>query len=257
MRLENLLSTFAVVAVAVVSVGFLAASEPEESRITSADGVVTVAGLARQTQPLAVAASTAVKAPLLGDSYTVTPDGVTLDEAAVIGFKLLPEQVVQAESLGVYRFHQPLAMWEPVSPVVANTNQLLAVETRQLGNFALGNVPAFKPPVFANVYDELRAKAPADAVGYETAVGFTELDHELIRLPELGESGGCGGVVRVGDDESISRSERAATVDINGLSEKVTFVFVTRWFTSSTGGCTVDEPMRALSEYDILDAIQR
>ena len=256
MRLENLLSTFAVVAVAVVSVGFLATAEPEESSIASADGVVTVTGLARQTQPLTVASSSVVKAPLLGGSYTVLPDGVTLDQPAVISFQILSDQVAVASDLGVYRFHPTHLMWEPVAPVVANTDELLAVETRQLGTFAIGAVPTFAAPVFANVYDELRAKAPADAVGYETTVGFTETDHEVIRLLATGENGGCGGAVRVGDGEAISRLERAATVDVNDTQKKFTFVFVTRWFTSSTGGCAADAPMRALVEYDILSTIQ-
>lgn len=253
---EKIFSTLAVAAVILITAGFFIAAEPEESSVSTTDGVVTVTGLTRQTQPLAVALDAAVQTPLLGNAYAVTPDGVTLDEPVVIAFNLLPDQLEDIANLGVYKFHPSLLMWERVSPIVAHTDELLAVETGQLGKFALGDVPTFEPPVFANVYDELRAKAPADAVGYEIAVGYTAPEQETVRLFSTGESGGCGGAVRVGDTESLSRLERQATVSIGDKTETLTFVFVTRWFTSSSGGCAVTEPLRPLSEYDILDEIQ-
>jgi hypothetical protein len=256
MQRDNLFSTLAVAAVILITAGFLVAVEPEESSINSEDGVVTVTGLARQTQPLSIRSNTAVAAPLLGSSYLVSPAGVTLDEPAVIAFSILDDQQAQAAMLGVYRFHAQLEMWEPVAPVVANTDELLAVETSQLGEFAIGDVPVFETPVFANVYDQLRSMAPVNAVGYETAVAFTEKDHEIIRLLSSGENGGCGGTVRVGDGESVSRLEREAVVEIEDQQVPLAFVFVTRWFTSSSGGCQADELLSPLSEYDILDEIQ-
>jgi len=253
---ERLLSSLAVASVILITAGYFVSTEPEDSSMTSFDGVVAVTGLARQTQPLEVAIARAVNAPLLGSSYLVTPDGVTLDEPAVIAFELLDSQQVNVGSLGVYRFHQALEMWESVTPIVAHTDELVAIETAQLGEFALGSAPAFSAPVFANVYDEFRAKAPADAVGYEIAVAFVEADQEPVRLLSAGEHGGCGGAVRVGDGESFSRLERQASVKIGETQETLTFVFVTRWFTSSNGGCTKDESLRPLVEYDILDEIQ-
>lgn len=259
MNSERLLSAVAVLAVIVISAGFFISSEPEASSVTSADGVVTVTGLARQTQPLTIASNAAVASPLLGASYIVAPDSITLDEPAVIAFNMEAYSRVTDPSLAsIYRFHRGLDMWEPVAPVVANTNEVLAVETSQLGEFAVGVAPVFEAPVFANVYDELRTMAPDNAVGYETAVGFYEdfHDHELVRLMQLGEHGGCGGAVRVGDGEASSRLERKATVEIDGESRTLSFVFVTRWFTSSNGGCTQAEPLLPLSEYAILEEIQ-
>jgi hypothetical protein len=253
---EHWFASLAVAAVILITAGYLVSTEPEELSVTSEDGVVTVAGLARQTQPLAVSTQATVRAPLLGSAYHITPDLVTLEEPAVVSFAVLPPQLETIESLNVYRFHPSLSMWEPVSPIVAHTDEVIAVETAQLGSFAVGSVPTFAVPIFANVYDELRMKAPDDAVGYEIAVGFTQTDHEVIRLLSVGEHGGCGGVVRVGDGESLSQLERRAAVEIADTQETLTFVFVTRWFTSSTDGCASDALLRPADEYDILDDIQ-
>ncbi|HRH31909.1 MAG TPA: hypothetical protein PLK06_01150 [bacterium] len=253
---EKIFSTLAVVAVIVITAGFFIAAEPEESSITTEDGVVTITGLARQTQPLVVNQTETVRAPLFGTAYSVKPDEVTLDEAAVVAFRITPEDRESVADLGIYRFHQSLQMWELVAPVVAHTDEVIAVEARQLGLFAVGLAPEFEAPVFANVYDELRSQAPADAVGYEIAVGYAEPEHEILRLLSLGEHGGCGGAVRVGDGESLSRLDRDATVKIQDVERQVTFTFVTRWFTSSMGGCDAQAPLSPLVEYDILDAIQ-
>lgn len=255
MSREKTFSTLAVAAVTVITAGFFIAAEPEESSITTPDGVVTITGLARQTQPLLVRQANPVRAPLFGSAYSVRPDEVTLDEAAVVAFQITPEDKEKVADLGIYRFHPSLQMWEPVAPVVAHTDEVIAVEARQLGLFAVGLVPQFEAPVFANVYDELRAQAPKDAVGYEIAVGYAEPEHETVRLLSLGENGGCGGAVRVGDGESLSRLDRDATVKIDDIETRVTFTFVTRWFTSSAGGCDAQAPLRPLVEYDILDAI--
>ncbi len=242
------------VAVVAISVGYFVQAEPEESQIVSADTLVTVTGLARQTQPLVLETSAAVQAPLLGQAYSVKPDGITLDEPAVLSFRVPTEDRDRAPGLAVYRHQERLGMWEQVTPVVSHTDEMLAIETKQLGEFALGYVPSFTPPVFASVYDELRVMAPANAVGYEIAVGFYLAEQVPIRLLSVGEAGGCGGTVRVGDSEQISELTRVANVNLDNQDQAVSFVFVTRWFTASTGGCSSTEPLQPLSEYVILEA---
>jgi hypothetical protein len=76
-------------------------------------------------------------------------------------------------------------------------------------------------------------------------------------LGDIGEAGGCNGAVRVGDGVEVSRTDRVATVDVADEPEALTFVFMARWFTSSSGGCAQDEELRALVEYDILEEIQK
>ena len=253
---ERVLSGLAVAAVLLITVGYFTAHNPEDAYVASGDGVLTVTGLARQTQPLQVTQARAVQAPLLGFTYQLEPEGVVLDEPAVVSFAVSDIESSMVENLQVFRFHPSLEMWESVTPVVAHTNEVLAVETSTLGEFAVGTMPHFEPPVFANVYDQLRAEAPADAVGYEIAVGVTTADEETLRLLSVGESGGCGGAVRVGDGELLSRLERKASVAMGNNDVTMTFVFVTRWFTSTAGGCKKDELLRPVVEYDILDAIQ-
>ncbi len=255
MIFERWFAPLLVLAVILVTVGYFVALEPEAVAMTSSDGVVTVTGLARQTQPFSLAAGHVPEAPLLGLSYTLGPDGVSQENPVALSFRLQDSQRAMADRLNVFRFHNSFAMWEAVSPIVTHTADVITIETTQLGTFALGTVPVFAAPVFANTYDELRAKAPSETVGYEMAVGYKLPGHELVRLLSAGEQGGCSGVVRVGDGESSTRLERQATVVIDDQEETLTFVFVSRWFTSSIGGCTQSELLRPLVEYDILDEI--
>lgn len=255
MRLESILSSFVIVAVTAVSIGFAVTVEPEEMSVVSADGAVVVTGLVRQTQPLAIEIGRAVQTPLLGSAYMVTPDSVTLDESVVVSFAI-PVATERVDQLSVFRFHPELQMWEPVAPVVAHTDDMLAIETAWLGTFALGTFAAPPLPVFADVYAELLAEAPANTVGYEIAVGVRHADEEIVRVLEAGERGGCGGVVRVGDNESLSHEERTVSLIQDGETLSYNLVLTARWFVSSTGGCAATEELRPLVEYDILDEIQ-
>ncbi len=248
---ERIVSGVVALAVVLVTVGFFVIAEPEEKQVVSEDGILTLVGLARQTQPFIIdEATVVVREPLLGRSYHVSPDEVTLDEPAVISFAL--SGTGDTESQGIFRYRSDLMMWEKVEPVVAHEQYLLAVRTGQLGHFAVGRVETFEAPTFVTTYDALRAMAPENAVGYETVVGYSRPNAEVIRLYNLGESGGCGGTVRVGDGEESSRLVRDISLTIDDQSTPVTFTFVTRWFTSSAGGCRESEPLQPLVEYDIL-----
>ena len=248
---ERFLSGLVAVAVIALTVGFLALVDPEEEQIVSGDGVLTVTGLARQTQPFTIEPNLSeVKTPLIGKSYLVAPDEVTLDEPAILSFSL--DHVPASQAMGVFRYRPDLLMWERVEPVVSHTDSVLAVQTAQLGGFALGQMETVPAPQFIATYEALRGMAPDNAVGYETVVGYNRHGDETIRLYDLGESGGCGGAVRVGDAEQSSRLLREVSLDMNDQPTTVVFTFVTRWFTSSTGGCAAGEELRPLSEYDIL-----
>ncbi|MFZ2681484.1 MAG: hypothetical protein WAZ14_00050 [Patescibacteria group bacterium] len=256
MTSERIFSSLAVLAVIAITVGFFTTHEPEDVSVVSEDGVLTITGLARQTQPLTVTLSDTVQQPLFGTSYVIEPAGIALDEPAVLAFSISTEQSADIDALQVFRLHPSLNMWESVMPVVAHTDEIIAIETSRLGTFAVGSVPNFEPPVFANVYEDLRNLAPVEAVGYETAVGYRLAEQELMRLPRVGERGGCGGAVRVGDGESVSSLERTAQVKIGDELQSLTFVFVTRWFTSSDVGCGVEDALMPAPEYDILEQIE-
>lgn len=234
---EKFLSSLAILAVVGITVGYFAMQTPEEIRVVSLDGVVTVTGLARQTQPFQIEAGRTVMAPLLGESYVLKPDLIVLDEPAVLAFALDETVSANSDSLELFRFHPSLKMWELMSSVIARTDELLAVETTQLGEFAIGVTPEFVAPIFSNVYSELLVLAPVETVGYEISVGYARLDQETVRLAEVGEIGGCDGMIGVGDGESLSRLERQVQVEINNQPELVTMVFMAEWFTSSAGGC--------------------
>lgn len=243
---EKFFSGVVVTSVILVTLGYFIAVDPEDTQVSSPDNVLTLLGVTRQTQPWRIETLDAVALPQATVAYHVKPDGIVLDEPIAVSFR------TDSERVSPYKLHPDLHMWEPISGVT-RTPDALTFSTSQLGTLVLADVPQVAAPVFSDVYDTLRVQAPRDAVGYEIAVGFSLPDQDVVRLMTAGEQGGCGGTVRVGDGEELSRLERQVVLDIDHEQRPVTIVFVTRWFTSSVRGCTPDEPLTPLSEYDILD----
>jgi hypothetical protein len=251
---EKTFSALAVLAVIAVTVGYFVTIEPEDMHVFSQDKLVHVTGVARQSQPLRIETQTQVALPRAGLAYRLVPDEVILDQAVQIDFDISGYSDLALGQLQPYRYHSDLRMWEVVEGVNFSTDHII-FETTQLGTFVLAALPDVVAPVFADVYADMRAQAPVHAVGYETAVGYVLPDQEAVRLIDVGEQGGCGGTVRVGDAEELSRLERDLLVHVQDELRPVKFVFVTRWFTSSTGGCGAEASLAPLSEYDILGEI--
>jgi hypothetical protein len=243
---------FSVIFVAIMligTVGFVLVSEPEEMSVGSADGRVNISGVTRRTQPFSVSmGSESVKTPLLSPSYRVEPSAVTLDNPATLTFSLPDE----SNGYTVYHFNETTRMWEESLPVVSYAEQKISVNADELGVFSLGEKETVTAPQFLSVYDELITMAPANAVGYETHVGYKRADGEIVSLRGVGDAGGCGGVNGQGEGQEFSTREREANVFINDVTTPVTFVFLTRWLTSENGGCSAEKPLQHLAKYDIL-----
>ena len=226
------------------TLGFLVQSEPENTNITSSDNQLSVTGTARSTQPIAINVGQAVAAPLLGKQYEITPAEITLDRPATLTFALPVDK--NSDSLAVFRYQPTFMMWEPLATSEA-TESGLATEVSTLGAFALGKVETVTAPEFLAAEDDLRALAPANTVGYEIAIGYARNNSPTLRLPSLGETGGCGGQVRTGDGAVQSMVTREVQVPVDDVLTTVTFVFVSSWVTSSQGGCAEAAPLTAFS----------
>ncbi len=250
MKRESVLFLVVGVVVAIVTISFIFSSEPEELKVSSSDGVVTVTGLARQTQTLEVLGGPGVKEPLLGPSYDILPADLVLDLPVTVTFKLDP--LKNNANIKLYRYNENLLMWEMIDKELLRDDERVAVEAPALGRFALGTREDFAAPVFASTYDDLKNLAPEQAVGYEILVGYTEDKHETVRLTGQGEVGGCGGLAQASDGQEQSRLEREVNVGDDEDRRLITFVFMATWFTSSQGGCEADQALSPKLGYGML-----
>lgn len=237
----------------VLGTGFLvAARDPEEAFIQSADGVVTVSGKARASHPFAVSTEAPLAHTVLRSAqYVIAPQDAYLETPAVLTFTVSHLDIPAAEAV-VYRYRTDMLMWEPLSEEIVRTDEIVAVETRELGVFALGRRENVDAPDFISVYDALRGDAPEQALGYTTTVGYARDGEEPIRLLNIGEQGGCNGAVLPGEDEAQSRMERTASVYVNDVQTTVNFSFVARWFVAEGESCPEGMPFRPSSAYGIL-----
>lgn len=237
MKTDKLFSFLFVIFIAAGTLGFVWFSVPEEMAAGSDDGVVTIVGVTRETQPFSVAKMHGVLlSPLVGSGYLLEPSSIVLD---------VPVDVTFTHALGdkaaVYRYDEARKMWEEISSVTAFTENSITVETEELGLFALGEKEVVAAPEFLTVYDELVRMSPRNTVGYETIVGYKRDEGVVVRLPGLGKSGSCGENMSEGDGEEFSEKQRRATVLVNDVQTPITFVFLTRWLTSTTAeGCSYD-----------------
>lgn len=234
MNRERILAGILTVSVIGVTIGFLLSSEPEETAVGSEDGVVRVLGVTRETQPFtALKLHGELGSPMVSARYNVEPSGIALDVPVEVAFAFS-----EPNEHAIYRYNGTYGMWEEMTAVTSQTDALISVETDELGIFALGEREVIAAPEFLNVYNELMRLAPKGAVQYETVVGYRRDGGELIRIAGAGDRGSCSESGETGDGEELSQKERKATVLINDVQTPVTFVFLTRWLTSSTDeGC--------------------
>lgn len=218
---------------------------PEAQSVRSADGAITVTGLARSAQDIAVHADTDVSLglPLLGLAYRVDPSHVLLDAPMVLSF-------VKRADLGtehattVFQWHSSLGMWVPVPSVVADTDELLAVEVLQLGSFALGTMPNIDMPTLLTAQDALRAKAPAGTRGYQISTAYTLPGGVPVQWPAAHVLGGCGGRVGAGERAEYSSVEQVVNLLVDDVSTSVRFTLVGEWLLSGDGtGCPASIPL--------------
>lgn len=237
MKTDKLFSLLFVLFIAFGTLGFVWFSVPEEMSARSEDEMVTITGVTRETQPFSVTKTLdAPLSPLAGAQYLLEPSTIVLD---------VPVKITFANALGdkaaVYRYDDARKMWEEISSVTSLTENSITIETEELGLFALGEKETVAAPEFLTVYDELVRMSPENTVGYETVVGYKKDDGAIVRLPGVGKSGSCGENMSQADGEELSEKQRRATVLVNDVQTPVTFIFLTRWLTSSSAeGCSYD-----------------
>lgn len=220
---------------------------PEAQGVQSADGALSVTGLARTAQQITVTTDSnlAIGEPLLGLVYRVEPGDVSMDAPIVLSFaKRLDLGTENATT--VYQWNSALGMWVPVPSVVADTADVLAVEVLRLGNFALGVTPDIAVPTLLTAQDALRAKASIGTRGYRLSTAYTLPDGVAVQWPEAQAVGGCGGRVGAGETIEYSSMEQLVSVLVNDVQTPVLFTMVGEWILSGDGtGCPASMPLKA------------
>lgn len=234
------------------SVFLLFSHDPEQTEVASDDGVVTITGVARDTvQFVLTPAAVATSSVLFGSAYDIAPSGAVLDEPVVLSFRLAGVPVPPGEVV-VYRYNDDMLLWEMVLPIVAHTDELIAIETASLGRFMLGVREEVALPNYVEVYDDLVDAPPSDAVGYVIAVGYSRPNEPAIRLSGAGEQGGCGGAVRPGVREERTLLMRDASLLVNDVATPLQISFLVRWFIHDAVGCPSGSPFYPADDYGIL-----
>ncbi|MCR4312593.1 MAG: hypothetical protein NUV56_04915 [Candidatus Uhrbacteria bacterium] len=246
--MRQLAPTFGIsIVIAFLTIGIAFLPNPEAQTRVSADGLVTLSGLSRQSQALSLEATDDVFAlPLLGPAYDVGPSGLTLDRPFTLVFALR-DVGVATDELGVFRYRDDLGFWTPVVDTLMQGDDTLSIVTAWTGRYALGVRQHLETPVFLTTYDSLRAMAPRETVGYVIHVGYRMNDGPTVLLPVLSEVGGCGGMFGEGDIMLDSETLREANVLVDDVTTAVTFIFHGVWTTAAGGsGCAEDESLQPL-----------
>jgi hypothetical protein len=225
---------------------FVVLNVPEAQAVRSADGAVTVTGLARTTQQIAVSVDTAhtIGAPLLGLAYHVDPAATPLDAPIVLSFAKRSDLGTEGATT-VYQWNSYLGMWAPVPSVVADTADVLAVEVLTLGDFALGFTPDIDVPTLLTAQDALRAKASIGTRGFRLSTAYTLPDGVPVAWPAAQRVGGCGGRVGAGERTEYSSTAQTVNVMVNDVQTAVSFTIVGEWIVSGDGtGCPASAPLK-------------
>lgn len=242
-------ATFFGLIVFVVALTFFFATsrDPEAQYVGSADGRMTVTGLARAGQDFVVTDETTVAygAPLLGRAYRIDPVTAVLDAPVVVTFEKSRDEGTRDASM-VYRWNAPFGMWEAIPPSAVHTDDVLGVTVNVLGIYAAGELPNVTMPTMLTLYDELRAKAPKGTRGYVMTVSYTLPNGVPVRVAEMTEIGGCGGRMDVGARTEYSSVAAEVMILVNDVMTPVTVTGVSEWGVSGDGvGCDASAPLRA------------
>ncbi|MDP2632073.1 MAG: hypothetical protein Q8P30_04915 [Candidatus Uhrbacteria bacterium] len=226
-----------IIIIAIVSVALVIALEPEESLVESTDGILTVQGLARISQPFNIDLTDPAGGDVLfGTVYDVDPYGAYLEDAATLAFSLL--DLESPNNVAVFRYESDLLMWEQVTREVKRSKESITVEVNTLGRYSLGIQPDIEAPAFLTTYDQLLSMAPAGTVGFEMSTGYMAGDGTIIQIRSSERTGGCSGIVQHGNNEEFSKIQQSARVLLNNVDTEIEFLFVARWFVNDIEGCT-------------------
>ncbi len=252
MKRSDVVWAIAFMFMAAASIFLVASDNPENAAVVSEDSRVTVTGVARASAPFTIAPIVAPQGGIFADlAYRLEPSGAMLDEPVVLSFSLNGLPFAAGDAV-VYRYNEDGLMWELVNPIVAHTDDVIAVEVRELGTFALGIREDVTAPNFLAVYESLRDSRPDDAVGYVITAGYARAGESVVRLSMVGEQGGCGGAVMPGIREERSAVTRDVVVLVNDVETPVVMTFFARWFVRDGEKCASGLPFHEAGEYGIL-----
>ncbi len=234
---------FLVVLVVLVTLAAVIAPEPEEVEVVSDDGILTLTGVARASQPFSIDLTNNDGGGLLENTfYVIEPRGIGLEVPAVLTFDVSSFE----GEVDVFWYDEDFMMWREVAADQASESAV-TITTDRLGSFVLGSPPAVIAPTFAHQYDSLLEMAPDDVVGFEMASGFSIDDSSTIFINDSEQFGGCAGTLGRGNLEERTALDQDLVVPVEDVDQLVTFSFMAEWYISSGGGCEEGENLEVFS----------
>ena len=225
---RHLYFSFLAVLLVAASVFLVLSAMPERFMLTSDDDVLTISGLARQSQDIRIET-------LDRFLYLLTPTG-TLEEPLTLHIDLSAD-VSRDFAVAVYWFDEDFRMWKQVSDAIPIGVMAVEIQRFELGLFAIRESVEIQAPEFLIQFENLLKMAPAQTVGYTLTLAVVSEDGSLVEVPNNIRRGGCGGVVGRGNSKERSELTSKAHVYVDDVDTVVEFVFVGLWLVAENGGC--------------------
>lgn len=191
---------------------------PEDARLRSEDGRVTVDGVAAAGAELQIVPIEEVvpQPPVLGDVYEITLDGSALTSNFTISMNYEDRRAaiagIGSESALKAMVYDPRVLaWRFVPSVVDYTQGELVVDVPagtsgvlwSYGFLSEGMLPENEKVLL----DELISFPPEGAVGYTVVSSFGSEEIDYLLLDAERDRGGCAGVYETGDQTTITSKE--------------------------------------------------
>ena len=217
------------VLIAVIFIGtFLVifSSSPEEVRVVSDDGVLTVEGVAQAGIEMSIKQeeSGMPLSVVISPLYTITVQGGGISEADII-VSPNSEWGSLIEDLIVYVYDFSHASWVPVSTRVDFENQQLRSTTKLWGStiISIGTLQDYAITNSSHkLLDSVLNSAPDNAISYTAELYFASQLGDFVLINSSLDQGGCAGKFLSGRDTHVVMQEQS----INEGTERVRVVWV-------------------------------
>lgn len=220
-----------IAAIVIGTLVLVLSAQPEEVRLTSADGLAKVSGVAADPGSLHIKRRDDMSGPysfVVCPVYDITPDDANLTKFLELSITCdLPQNGTVVYSLA--RFDPSGNGWERVSSKADITGQTLTADIGALGLWTVVRVP----DVDYQGADELLlrqliAEPPSDAVAYGASLAISTVPGDFL-LEGVYNVSGCGGRFVNGTRQMTTSLERQAVVTIDGQRQVATVRLQTEW----------------------------
>jgi hypothetical protein len=218
---------------------FVIADEPEEVLVISEDGILSLRGVARESQPFTITQEG--PRDLMGDVgvvYHVEPDEIDLEAPVTIEMRL--DHLENPDRYTPHRYNLDFHVWVTMNAEERDAYRFKTTSNRT-GYISLLPYEEIDVPNFLTTQDALLELAPLGTVGFEMVSGAGEEGGPMIQTKGKVKLGGCGGQFKGGNRTETSTMRETAHVLMGDMDREIEFLFTARWQIDEGGGCEDSE----------------